>query len=64
MPTATITSKWQLTLPKEIRQALKLKYGDKVKFLLKENGECILESVNKDIKELKVSFIRTNGSCN
>jgi AbrB family looped-hinge helix DNA binding protein len=32
MPTATVTSKGQITIPVEVREALKLKPGEKVIF--------------------------------
>lgn len=53
MPTATITSKGQLTLPKKIRTLLGLKRGDKVRFFEKKKGEYVMEPVNIDIKQFK-----------
>lgn len=53
MPTATITSKGQLTLPKSIRLLLGLKRGDKVRFFKKKKGEYVMEPVTTDIKQLK-----------
>ncbi len=40
---ATITSKGQLTLPKKIRDELKISAGDKIEFFIKEDGhiECV-----------------------
>lgn len=38
MPKATITSKGQVTIPKEIREKMKLHAGDKVHFEIKEDG--------------------------
>jgi len=38
MPTATITTKGQLTLPKPIRDYLKVDRGDRVEFLVDTNG--------------------------
>ena len=37
MPTATVTSKGQITIPIEVRNALKLKTGDKINIF--ENGD-------------------------
>jgi AbrB family looped-hinge helix DNA binding protein len=39
MASATITSKGQVTIPKEIRNHLKLETGSKVDFVIGENGE-------------------------
>ncbi|MBO6584616.1 MAG: type II toxin-antitoxin system PrlF family antitoxin [Gracilimonas sp.] len=39
MPTATITSKGQVTIPKKIRDELGLKPGDKLDFEIDEQGK-------------------------
>ncbi len=39
MPTATITSKGQTTIPKEIRDALGLHAGDKIDFIIDADGK-------------------------
>ena len=39
MVSATITSKGQVTIPKEIRDYLKLETGTKVDFVITESGE-------------------------
>jgi antitoxin PrlF len=38
MPTATITSKGQITIPKEVRRALSLKAGQRVSFIVRGDG--------------------------
>jgi antitoxin PrlF len=38
MAAATITSKGQITIPKEVRKALSLETGDRVAFLVREDG--------------------------
>ncbi|WP_009631616.1 AbrB/MazE/SpoVT family DNA-binding domain-containing protein [Synechocystis sp. PCC 7509] len=38
MKSATITSKGQVTIPKEIRDYLKLEIGSKIDFVIDENG--------------------------
>jgi len=55
MQTATITSKGQLTVPKEIRDFLKLQSGDKVRFVVNNDGEIFLLPV-VSIKKLKGIF--------
>jgi antitoxin PrlF len=39
MPTATITSKGQTTIPKEVRDALGLHAGDKIDFVIDADGK-------------------------
>ena len=53
MPTATLTSKGQLTLPKKIRDALGLKPGDQVDFVLDSRGEVRLRPGSCDVRELR-----------
>lgn len=52
MTTATITSKGQTTIPKEIRNKLKLHPGDKVDFILGADGTVILRPVSIDVRDL------------
>ena len=50
--TATVTSKGQITIPVEVREALKLKPGEKVKFFPGENGEFVVRRVGS-IQDLR-----------
>jgi AbrB family looped-hinge helix DNA binding protein len=50
---ATITSKGQLTIPKEIRNKLDLKAGDKVEFIFDENGRLEIIPITSSVKRLK-----------
>lgn len=52
MATATLTSKGQLTLPKVLRDELKLKPGDKVDFVRDSIGGYRLKPANIDVREL------------
>lgn len=52
MTTATITSKGQTTIPKAIRDKLKLLPGDKVDFVLGADGTVTLRPVSVDIRDL------------
>jgi antitoxin PrlF len=52
MPQATVTSKGQITIPKEIRDALRLKPGDQVDFVLGADGIVRLRPVTRSIMEL------------
>ncbi|MGD0302375.1 MAG: AbrB/MazE/SpoVT family DNA-binding domain-containing protein [Bryobacteraceae bacterium] len=53
MPTATLTSKGQITIPKEIREQLRLQTGHRVEFRVDSNGKVSLTPRNKDIRSLK-----------
>ena len=52
MPTATLTSKGQVTIPAEVRDRLGLKTGDKVDFLFGEEGAVILRSTRTPFEEI------------
>lgn len=53
MPTATVTSKGQITIPVEVRKALNLKPGDRIDIFEVENGEFALTARNKSIRDLE-----------
>ncbi|HEV8254880.1 MAG TPA: AbrB/MazE/SpoVT family DNA-binding domain-containing protein [Vicinamibacteria bacterium] len=47
-----MTTKGQVTIPKEVRQRLKLHAGDRVHFIVREDGEVLLKPAKIDIREL------------
>lgn len=53
MPTATVTSKGQITLPKAVRDALRVNTGDQVDFVINERGDVVVRPVNLQITELR-----------
>jgi AbrB family looped-hinge helix DNA binding protein len=53
MPVATLTSKGQLTLPKRIRQLLKLETGDTVEFIVAADGTVQVRAGSYDVRELR-----------
>jgi AbrB family looped-hinge helix DNA binding protein len=53
MPTATVTTKGQLTIPKEVREALGIKPGTRVDFYEGENGEYIFRPRTGSIRDLE-----------
>ncbi len=46
MNLAKVSANGQITVPVEIRRALKLKEGDKVLFFQKENGEIVVNNTS------------------
>jgi antitoxin PrlF len=53
MPTATITSKGQVTLPKKVREALKVGPGDQIDFVVEDSGQVSVRPVQIDVTELR-----------
>ena len=53
MPVATLTSKSQLTLPKAVRERLKVQPGDAVEFLLDADGEIRVRAGRYDARDLR-----------
>jgi AbrB family looped-hinge helix DNA binding protein len=53
MANATVTSKGQITIPKNIRELLGLEAGDKVNFLINDQGAVSLIPLTKDVTTLK-----------
>ncbi|MDJ0615479.1 MAG: type II toxin-antitoxin system PrlF family antitoxin [Calothrix sp. MO_192.B10] len=52
MASATITTKGQVTIPKEIRDYLKLDTGSKVDFVIDENGIVKMIPLNVPVQKL------------
>lgn len=53
MPTATVTSKGQITIPKSVREGLGVDAGDRVEFVESTKGVYTLVAVSRDVRELK-----------
>ena len=53
MSAATITSKGQITIPKDIRALLDLHSGDKINFIVEESGEVRFLPATQDVGSLK-----------
>jgi antitoxin PrlF len=53
MKSASLTSKGQVTIPKKIREFLKLKSGDLVDFIVDGGGNVVVRAGTVDVRELK-----------
>ncbi|MBM4331402.1 MAG: AbrB/MazE/SpoVT family DNA-binding domain-containing protein [Deltaproteobacteria bacterium] len=53
MPTSTLTSKGQMVIPKTIRDRLKLGPGDRLDFIIQEDGDVLIRPVSEDVQSLK-----------
>lgn len=53
MPRSTVTSKGQITIPKEIRDRMGLKPGDRIDFATDRNGRISLKAINTDFRSLR-----------
>lgn len=55
MPSSKITAKGQITLPVEVRRALKVRPGDRVSFRTARDGTVTVEPETVDLVSLKGS---------
>lgn len=53
MPEATLTSKGQVTIPKKVREFLRLKPRDRLQFLLRDDGTVVVRHADLDVRDLK-----------
>jgi antitoxin PrlF len=53
MPTATMTSKGQVTIPKAVRDLLRVDAGDQIDFVVTDRGDVMVRGVSIDVRELK-----------
>jgi AbrB family looped-hinge helix DNA binding protein len=60
MAVATLTSKGQTTIPKEIRDRLGLEPGDKLDFVVEADGRVVLRPATRDVRELR-GMLRRKG---
>lgn len=56
MASATVTSKGQITLPVQVRNALGLDAGDRVEFVEIEKGTFAIVPATRSVRELKGMF--------
>jgi antitoxin PrlF len=53
MAESKITTKGQCVVPKKIRDYMRLNPGDKIDFVIREDGEVFVRPVIQDVRELK-----------
>jgi antitoxin PrlF len=53
MPRSTVTSKGQITIPKQVRDEMGLKPGDRVDFVRDRAGRTMLQPIITDFRSLK-----------
>jgi AbrB family looped-hinge helix DNA binding protein len=51
--TATVTSKWQMVLPKAVREHLGVHPGDQLDFVIQADGRVIVRPAVMDVRALK-----------
>ena len=58
MSFATITSKGQVTIPKDIRDSLQLRSGDKIEIVVTHSGEAVIRRVSPEVDDVFKSLHR------
>jgi antitoxin PrlF len=56
MPSATLTTKGQITIPVQVRNDLKVDSGDRIEFVLVAPGRYELVASTRSVRELKGMF--------
>lgn len=54
MSIATVTSKGQTTIPKNVREAAGLRPGDEIHFAVLEDGTIIVRVKNRSVRDLPI----------
>ena len=52
MPEATLTTKGQVTIPKAVRDHLKLETGARLDFVIEHDGTVVVKPVTRHVREL------------
>jgi AbrB family looped-hinge helix DNA binding protein len=47
MSLSTLTSKGQITIPKELRESMSIDAGDKIEFIINEQNEVVIKPITK-----------------
>ena len=52
MAVATLTTKGQVSIPKKVRELLKLHTGDKIEIIVTEKREAIIRPISKKVDDI------------
>jgi AbrB family looped-hinge helix DNA binding protein len=52
MPLATLTNKGQITIPKRVRESLGVHSGDKIEFVIAENGIAFIRPITRKVDDV------------
>ena len=52
MPTAILTTKGQVTIPKEVREHLGVDTGDRLSFIVQDDGTVIVQPITRHVRDL------------
>ena len=58
MAAATLTSKGQLVIPKTIREHMQVQTGDRIDFIVRDDGEVVIRPLVRDVTALKGLLVR------
>ena len=61
MSTATLTTKGQVTIPKDVRDRLGIDTGDRLNFIVQEDGTVIVKPITRHVRELGGILRRPEG---
>ncbi|HXU45801.1 MAG TPA: type II toxin-antitoxin system PrlF family antitoxin [Thermoanaerobaculia bacterium] len=61
MATATITRRGQITLPRSVREHLRVAEGDRLDFVIRENGSVILVPIGGSLRRLSGLLARSGS---
>jgi antitoxin PrlF len=53
MPTATLTTKGQVTIPKSVRDLLRIEAGDQIDFHVTDEGDVYVRGLSIDVRSLR-----------
>ena len=53
MPSATVTSKGQITIPAQVREAMGVSFGDRIEFVEVEKDRFVIVAAKCSVRDLK-----------
>ncbi|RPJ16751.1 MAG: AbrB/MazE/SpoVT family DNA-binding domain-containing protein [Desulfobacteraceae bacterium] len=52
MTIATLTTKGQVTIPKAVRDSMRINAGDRIEFIITEGGEALIRPITKKVDDV------------